>query len=140
MVFERVFMSRVYGSNVLMQLLVCYAFVLIFDDVVKIVWGPEFQSMGMPAAFQVPPLLHRRRRGAAVLPVADRRGAARSRLVLVARPRRTRFGKMVRAAAHQSGDGVGARHQHRLIYARRVLRSAACWRALPARLRRRCAR
>ena len=35
-----------------MQLLVCYAFVLIFDDVVKIIWGPEFKSMGMPAAFR----------------------------------------------------------------------------------------
>ena len=49
-------MSRVYGSDVLMQLLVCYGFILILDDVVKIIWGPEFQSMGMPAAFQVPPL------------------------------------------------------------------------------------
>jgi branched-chain amino acid transport system permease protein len=53
--FERLFMSRVYGSNVLMQLLVCYGFVLIFDDLVKIVWGAEFRSMGMPAAFQAPP-------------------------------------------------------------------------------------
>ena len=49
-------MSRVYGADVLMQLLVCYAFVLIFDDVVRMVWGPEFKSMGMPAAFQVMPL------------------------------------------------------------------------------------
>ena len=48
-IFERALMSRVYGSNVLMQLLVCYAVVLIFDDVVKIVWGPEFHAMGMPA-------------------------------------------------------------------------------------------
>ena len=55
LVFERLFMSRVYGSNVLMQLLVCYGFVLIFDDLVKIVWGAEFLSMGMPAAFQAPP-------------------------------------------------------------------------------------
>ena len=54
--FERVFMSRVYGADVLMQLLVCYAFVLIFDDVVRMIWGPEFKSMGMPAAFQVAPL------------------------------------------------------------------------------------
>src|ERR1700728_4242013 len=54
--FERFLISRVYGSNVLMQLLVCYAVVLIFDDVVKIVWGPEFHAMGMPPAFQVPPL------------------------------------------------------------------------------------
>ena len=56
LVFERLFMSRVYGQNVLLQLLVCYGFVLIFDDSVKILWGPEFKSMGMPAAFRVPPL------------------------------------------------------------------------------------
>ena len=54
--FERLLISRVYGSNVLMQLLVCYAVVLIFDDLVKIVWGPEFHAMGMPPYFQVPPL------------------------------------------------------------------------------------
>ena len=56
LIFERLFISRVYGQNVLMQLLVCYGFVLIFDDLVKIVWGPEFKSMGMPQAFAVPPL------------------------------------------------------------------------------------
>src|SRR5260370_25490605 len=54
--FERALISRVYGSNVLMQLLICYAVVLIFDALVKIVWGPEFHAMGMPSAFQVPPL------------------------------------------------------------------------------------
>ncbi|MEO9189229.1 MAG: branched-chain amino acid ABC transporter permease [Acetobacteraceae bacterium] len=54
--FERFLISRVYGTDVLMQLLICYAVVLIFDDVVKIVWGADFQSMGMPPAFQVPPL------------------------------------------------------------------------------------
>ncbi|MFX6048667.1 hypothetical protein ABTE94_20235, partial [Acinetobacter baumannii] len=43
--FERFFMSRVYGADVLMQLLVCYAFVLIFDDVVRMIWGVEFKSM-----------------------------------------------------------------------------------------------
>src|SRR5436190_974815 len=36
--------------------LVCYGFILIFDDLVKITWGPEFKSMGMPQTFQVPPL------------------------------------------------------------------------------------
>ncbi len=56
LVFERLFISRVYGQNVLLQLLVCYGFVLIFDDSVKILWGPEFKSMGMPAAFRGPPL------------------------------------------------------------------------------------
>ena len=56
LVFERFFMSKVYGSNVLMQLLVCYAFILILDDAVKIIWGPEFKSMGMATAFQKPPI------------------------------------------------------------------------------------
>ena len=53
--FERLLMRRVYKADVLMQLLVCYAVVLIMDDVVKIVWGAEFLSMGMPEAFQAPP-------------------------------------------------------------------------------------
>ena len=57
LIFERFFMRRVYGSDVLMLLLVCYAFVLILDDVVKIVWGPEFQSMGMPEAFRMSPII-----------------------------------------------------------------------------------
>ena len=56
LIFERFFMRRVYNGDVLMQLLVCYALVLMMDDVVKIVWGAEFQSMGMPDAFQAPPL------------------------------------------------------------------------------------
>ena len=54
--FERLLIARVYGQDVLMQLLVCYAVVLIFDDVVKIVWGADFLAMGMPASFRVPPL------------------------------------------------------------------------------------
>ena len=98
-VFERLFISRVYGSNVLMQLLVCYAFILILDDVVKLVWGAEFQSMGMPSAFQRPPLLM----AGGVVPVfylflivfALAIGAV---LWLVIT--RTRMGKIVRAAAH----------------------------------------
>jgi len=57
LVFERLFMSRVYGSDVLLQLLVCYGFILILDDVVKIVWGAEFLAMGMPETFQHPPLI-----------------------------------------------------------------------------------
>ncbi|HBK05498.1 MAG TPA: branched-chain amino acid ABC transporter permease [Acetobacteraceae bacterium] len=55
-IFERVLISRVYGANVLMQLLICYAVVLICDDLVKIIWGPDFYAMGMPPEFQVPPL------------------------------------------------------------------------------------
>ncbi len=55
-VFERFFISRVYGRDVLLQLLVCYAFVLILDDLVKTVWGGDFLSMGMPEAFALPPI------------------------------------------------------------------------------------
>lgn len=97
--FERVFMRRVYGTDVLMQLLVCYAFVLILDDVVKIVWGPEFQSLGMPDAFHVPPLII----GGGIIPVyylflisAAAAIALGLWVVLV----KTRLGKVVRAAAH----------------------------------------
>jgi branched-chain amino acid transport system permease protein len=55
-VFERFVMSRVYGRDVLMQLLVCYAIILILDDVVKIVFGAEYRMMGMPVAFALPPV------------------------------------------------------------------------------------
>ncbi len=55
--FERTLISRVYGGDVLLQLLVCYAVVLICDDLVKIVWGADFLALGMPVAFQVPPLM-----------------------------------------------------------------------------------
>jgi branched-chain amino acid transport system permease protein len=55
--FERLFMRRVYDADVLMQLLVCYALILIMDDVVKLVWGADFRSMGMPTVFQLPPLM-----------------------------------------------------------------------------------
>lgn len=98
LVFERLFISRVYGQNVLMQLLVCYGFVLIFDDVVKIVWGSEFKSMGMPATFQVPPVFIA---GGVVPPfylfVVGMAFLIGLTLWLVID--RTRFGKTVRAAA-----------------------------------------
>jgi branched-chain amino acid transport system permease protein len=96
--FERALMSRVYGSNVLMQLLICYAVVLIFDDLVKIVWGPEFHAMGMPAAFQVPPLFIA---GGVVPPFyAVLIGiAALIAIVLGLGLSMTRLGKTVRAAA-----------------------------------------
>ena len=102
LIFERVFMSRVYGRDVLMQLLVCYAFVLIFDDVVRMIWGPEFKSMGMPAAFQVPPLFIA---GGVVPPyylllIGVALAAA---AVLGLGLARSRIGKGIRAAAHNPG-------------------------------------
>ncbi|OAB55324.1 ABC transporter permease [Phormidium willei BDU 130791] len=96
--FERLIMSRVYGQNLLMQLLVCYAFILIVDDLVKIVWGPEYLAMGVPAEFRLPPL---RLAGGFVPPfylflVAMAVAIGLGSLLLVTR---TRFGKIVRAAA-----------------------------------------
>ncbi len=55
-VFERFVISRVYGKDVLMQLLVCYAVILIFDDLVKILAGPEYKMMGMPDVFAMAPI------------------------------------------------------------------------------------
>ena len=100
--FERLFMKRVYDSDVLMQLLVCYAFILILDDAVKLIWGPEFKSMGMPEAFQRPPFLL----AGGVIPafylflitIALAIGGA-----LWFGIARTRIGKVVRAAAHNPG-------------------------------------
>jgi branched-chain amino acid transport system permease protein len=98
-VLERLFMSQVYGQNVLMQLLVCYGFVLIFDDLVKILWGPEFLSMGMPESFQVPPLFIA---GGVVPPFYLFLIAATLviAVVLGLALTGTRLGKTVRAAAH----------------------------------------
>ena len=102
LIFERVFMSRVYGSDVLMQLLVCYAFVLIFDDVVRMIWGPEFKSMGMPAAFQLAPLFIA---GGVVPPyyLLLIGVALVAAMVLGLGLARTRIGKVIRAAAHNPG-------------------------------------
>jgi branched-chain amino acid transport system permease protein len=102
LIFERVFMSRVYGADVLMQLLVCYAFVLIFDDVVRMVWGPEFRSMGMPAAFQVAPLFIA---GGVVPPyyLLLIGVALVAAVILGLGLARTRLGKVIRAAAHNPG-------------------------------------
>jgi branched-chain amino acid transport system permease protein len=120
LIFERLFISRVYGQNVLMQLLVCYGFVLIFDDLVKIIWGVEFKSMGMPPAFAVPPLFI----GGGVVPpfylfvvgVALVIGLA---LWLVIE--RTRLGKTVRAAAFNpsmvSALGINTGYLYGLVFA-----------------------
>jgi branched-chain amino acid transport system permease protein len=54
--FERFVISKVYGKDILMQLLVCYAIILIFDDLVKLIAGPEYKMMGMPDIFALPPL------------------------------------------------------------------------------------
>jgi len=114
--FERFFMRRVYNADVLMQLLVCYAFILILDDVVKLVWGAEFQSMGMPSAFQLPPLFI----GGGIVPVfylVLMGVAAVIAVVLWYVLKHTRTGKVVRAAAHNPTMTSALGLNTQLIYA-----------------------
>ena len=98
MVFERLFMSRVYGRDVLMQLLVCYAFILILDDAVKTIWGAEYRMMGMPDAFALPPIEIAGGfvPGYYLFMIGTSFGVA---VLLWLGINRTRFGKVVRAAA-----------------------------------------
>ena len=96
--FERLLIKHIYGRDVLMQLLLCYAVVLILDDLVKIVWGAEYQSMGMPKAFALPPVFVL----GGPLPPYYIFMVALSVVVgaiLWVGLARTRFGKIVRAAA-----------------------------------------
>jgi branched-chain amino acid transport system permease protein len=118
--FERFLISRVYGSDVLMQLLICYAVVLIFDDVVKIVWGADFQSMGMPPAFQRPPLFIA---GGVVPPfyLALIGVALAVAVLLSVTLSATRWGKIVRAAAQNpqmvSSLGINTTLLYALVFA-----------------------
>ena len=104
--FERFLLSRIYGQDVLMQLLVCYAVILILDDVVKIIWGADFRNMGVPAEFQRPPFIV----AGGIVPYfyAILFAITASIAALLAWGMgRTRFGRIVRAAAVNPGM-VGA--------------------------------
>lgn len=96
--FERFLVKHIYGRDVLMQLLLCYGVVLILDDMVKILWGAEYQSMGMPQVFARPPVFV----FGGPLPPYYIFMVGLSALVgavLWFGLARTRFGKIVRAAA-----------------------------------------
>lgn len=54
--FERLIIARVYGRDLLLQLLVCYAMTLILDDGIKLIYGADYQIMGMPPAFALAPI------------------------------------------------------------------------------------
>ena len=90
--------------------------------------GTEFLSMGMPA--DIPACRRYASCGGvvpAVLPVPDRRGDGDWRWRSGWSSSGRRFGKIVRAAAVNRPDGVGARHQHvNLYYAARVRHRQRC--------------
>jgi branched-chain amino acid transport system permease protein len=98
LLFERLLISRVYGAAVLMQLLVCYGAILVLDDLVKIIWGADFRSFGMPETFQQLPIVF----AGGVIPVFYMFliivtliiGGLLGLLIT-----KTRYGKVVRAAA-----------------------------------------
>ena len=102
LLIERLLLSRIYGSDVLMQLLVCYGIILIVDDLVKIVWGPDFLKMDLPDAFRRPPLLL----AGGIVPYyyLVLFGITLAIAVLLGLGMaRTRFGRTVRAAAVNPG-------------------------------------
>jgi branched-subunit amino acid ABC-type transport system permease component len=52
LIAERALLSRLYEREHLMLLLFTFALTLIFDDLVKIIWGAEYRSLSLPAVFQ----------------------------------------------------------------------------------------
>jgi branched-chain amino acid transport system permease protein len=98
LLLERLFIRHIFGAPLLYQLLLTYAFILVFDDLAKVVWGYDFVSTGVPDAFRRPPLFI----GSAPVPVYYVFIVAAGIVVAFALwflLMRTRFGKIVRATA-----------------------------------------
>ena len=97
--FERGLIKRIYESDLLIQILLCYSIILIMDDLVMIIWGDEFlSSIGVPEIFQVPPLFI----FDAIIPPFHLAIIATSLLIaalLWILMTKSRFGSLVRAAA-----------------------------------------
>ncbi len=47
---ERLFLRQVYNLELPYQLILTYAFILIFDDLAKMIWGPMFKIPPVPSA------------------------------------------------------------------------------------------
>src|ERR1700737_4416321 len=96
-IMEFGFLRRVYRAEVSVQLLLTFAFVLIFDDLVKLVFGPVYQSPPTPAALSGAVSI-----GGSVLPVYHLFILGVGVLVGVGLwvfRERTRFGLVIRATA-----------------------------------------
>lgn len=95
---ERLIISRIYGADLLMQLLVCYALTLIMDDAIRFIYGSDYKMMGMPDAFALPPIAV----AGGFIPAYYLfmiAASAVAGLLLWFTINRTRFGKIVRALA-----------------------------------------
>ena len=97
--FERGLIKRIYESDLLIQILLCYSIILIMDDLVMIIWGDEFlSSIGVPEIFQVPPIFI----FDAIIPPFHLAIIATSLLIAILLwilMTKSRFGSLVRAAA-----------------------------------------
>jgi len=51
-IIERFFLRPIYDLELPYQLILTYAFILIFDDMVKMIWGPVFRIPAMPGFLQ----------------------------------------------------------------------------------------
>jgi branched-chain amino acid transport system permease protein len=95
---EKFFIRRVYDAPHLFQILLMYAFMLIFDDLVSIAAGPTVKDIAMPAMFRRPPIFW----FGVPIPVYYLFILAMSVAIVVALRLflfSTRFGKIVRAGA-----------------------------------------
>jgi branched-chain amino acid transport system permease protein len=114
-IFERTFLKRVYGEHILYQLLLTYAFILILDDVAKLIWGYEFITMGAPDAFRRPPISI----AGSFIPsyylfvIAFGIGVA---VLLWLFLWKTKYGKLIRATAHSSEMVMALGKNTTLIY------------------------
>ena len=98
LLLERLFIRHIFDAPLLYQLLLTYAFILVFDDLAKVIWGYDFVSTGVPDAFRRPPLFI----GSAPVPVYYAFIVVVGIVVALGLwllLTRTRFGKIVRATA-----------------------------------------
>lgn len=96
-VMEYVFLRRIYGrgGEAGFQILLTYSFILIIDDLVKIVWGTDYKSIERPEALNAPLSI-----GNVTIPTYDAAVIGIGLLVAVVMwflIRRTRFGRNLRA-------------------------------------------
>jgi branched-chain amino acid transport system permease protein len=114
--FERVFIKRVYGQHILYQLLLTYAFILILDDVAKLIWGYEFITLGAPDAFRRPPISL----AGSFIPTYYMFVICVGILVVVLLWLflwKTKYGKLIRATAHSNEMVMALGRNTTLIYA-----------------------
>lgn len=94
---EFLFLRRIYGRSGEsgFQILLTYSFILIIDDIVKMIWGTDYKTISKPEALSGPLLL-----GDMIIPKYDLMIIAAGLFVAVsmwAAIRKTRFGRNLRA-------------------------------------------